>query len=80
MSCHIRCSGLVTTLTTGRVWYGIRARSICQPDPLAGYMTFGHDAKHAFSFLNDVDSGIQALVVHLWSSESKVVFYKGSHL
>jgi hypothetical protein len=43
-------------------------------------MAFGHDAKHIYSFLNNADSGIQALVVHLWSSESKVVFYKGSHL
>jgi hypothetical protein len=43
-------------------------------------MAFGHDAKHTFSFLHDADSGVQALVVHLWSSESKVIFYKGSHL
>jgi hypothetical protein len=43
-------------------------------------MAFGHEAKHTFSFLNNADSEVQALVVHLWSSESKVVFYKGSHL
>ena len=43
-------------------------------------MAFGHDAEHIFSFLSDANSGVQALVVHLWSSESKVIFYKGSHL
>ena len=43
-------------------------------------MVFGHDAEHIFSFLNNADSIVQALIVHLWSSESKVVFYKSSHL
>jgi len=27
----------VTALTARRVWYSVEARSICQPDPLAGY-------------------------------------------
>lgn len=43
-------------------------------------MAFGHETKHTFSFLSNADPGVQALVVHLWSRESKGVFYKGSHL
>ncbi|KAL2036487.1 hypothetical protein N7G274_010803 [Stereocaulon virgatum] len=34
----------------------------------------------AFSFLNNTQPEVPALIVQLWSKNSKVVFYKGSHL
>jgi hypothetical protein len=43
-------------------------------------VAFGHDAKHTFPSSITQISGVQALIVHLWTSEPKVVFYKGSHL
>ena len=34
----------------------------------------------AFSFLNNTKPEVQALIVQSWSKDSKVAFYKGSHL
>ena len=43
-------------------------------------MAFGYETEHVFCFLSHANSAVQALIVHLWSSGSKVIFYKGSHL
>ena len=43
------------------------------------YMAFGYETEHIFCFLSHTNPEIQALIVHLWSSNSKVIFYKGSH-
>lgn len=41
---------------------------------------FGRNPNHAFSFLNRTKPEAQVLVVQLWSSGSRVIFYNGSHL
>ena len=53
---RIRCSGLATSLTACRVWYGVGAPFICQPDSLAGIKPWSPTAfpsapPHPFSSL-----------------------------
>jgi hypothetical protein len=47
---------------------------------LGFYKAFGRDPNHTFSLMNNTNTGIQVLVVQLWSSRSRIVFYHGSHL
>ncbi|KAF2176763.1 hypothetical protein K469DRAFT_605911 [Zopfia rhizophila CBS 207.26] len=47
---------------------------------LGFYKAFGRDPSRTFSFLNRTKTEAQVLVVQLWSSGSRMVFYNGSHL
>ncbi|OQU97148.1 hypothetical protein CLAIMM_03127 isoform 4 [Cladophialophora immunda] len=47
---------------------------------LGFYKAFGSDSNRTFSFMNKTDTEAQVLVVQLWSTGSRVVFYNGSHL
>ncbi|OCL02210.1 hypothetical protein AOQ84DRAFT_190831 [Glonium stellatum] len=47
---------------------------------LGFYKAFGRDPSRTFSFLNRTKIEAQVLVVQLWSSGSRMVFYNGSHL
>lgn len=50
------------------------------------YKAFGRDPSHAYSFLTRIESEAEAetksraLIVQLWSSGSRMIFYSGSHL
>ena len=46
------------------------------------YKAFGPDPSRAFSFMNrtEGEEEAQLLVVQLWSSGSRMIFYSGSHL
>jgi hypothetical protein len=50
------------------------------------YKAFGRDPSHAYSFLTrteteaETEAKARALIVQLWSSGSRMVFYSGSHL
>ncbi|KAF4637410.1 hypothetical protein G7Y89_g675 [Cudoniella acicularis] len=45
------------------------------------YRRFGSDSGHIFSFRRGgMQAGLQVLVVHLWSSGSRVVYHSKSHL
>ena len=47
---------------------------------LGCYKALGHDPSRAFCFLGNSNPEVQALIVQVWSSKSRIVFYKGSHL
>jgi len=54
--------------------------SILSQSAMGLYMAFGYDTEHTFCFLSHTKPDVQALIVHLWSSGSKVIFYRASHL
>ena len=46
---------------------------------LGCYKALG-DSDRAYSFLNNTRPEVQALIIQLWSSNSRVIYYMGSHL
>ncbi len=47
---------------------------------LGCYKVLGYNPTRVFCFLGSSKPEVQALIVQIWSSKSRVVFYTGSHL